>query len=62
MRELIRKIIREQWDWNNLNDAVPVPDGEVKRYIIHSTDTDPRVVYNEGINPKCAADSKEWGK
>ncbi len=62
MRELIRKIIREQWDWNNLNDAVPVPDGEVKRYIIHSTDTDPRVVYNEGINPKCAADSREWGK
>ena len=62
MRELIRKILRERWDWDNLDEAVPVPEGELKKYIIHSTNVDPRVIYNEGINPVCASDSKEWSK
>lgn len=62
MRELIRKILREHSNWTSLDDAVPLTQGELKRYIIHSTNTDPRVIYNEGINPACAADSKVWGK
>ena len=62
MKDLIRKILRERWDWDSLDEAVPVPDGELKRYIIHSTNVDPRVIYNEGINPVCASDSKEWSK
>ena len=60
MRELIRKILREQFGWSSLDDAVPVPDGQVKKYILHSTTVDPRVIYNEGIKPMGVEDSKEW--
>lgn len=60
MKDLIKKILRERWDWDSLDEAVPVPNGELKRYIIHSTNVDPRIIYNEGINPVCASDSKEW--
>lgn len=60
MKDLIKKILRERWDWDNLDEAVPVPKGDLKRYIIHSTNVDPRIIYNEGINPVCASESKEW--
>ena len=60
MKNLIKKILRERWDWDSLDEAVPVPKGDLKRYIIHSTNVDPRIIYNEGINPVCASDSKEW--
>lgn len=60
MKNKIRQILRERWDWDSLEDAVPVPYEEVKRYVIHSTNVDPRIIYNNGIDPVCASESKTW--
>ena len=65
MRETIRRVLREkllkeQFGWSSLDEAVPVPEGQVKKYILHSTTVDPRVLYNEGIKPMGVEDSKEW--
>ena len=62
MRELIRKVLREaaDWDWNSFDDLTPLPDGELKRYIIHSTSIDPFIIYNKGIKPFCSSESPQW--
>lgn len=60
MKNLIKKILKERWNWESLDEAITVPEGELKKYLIHSTNVDPRIIYNEGINPNCASDSKEW--
>jgi len=61
MRELIRKVLRESdWKWSNFDNSIPVPDGELKRYIIHSTSIDPFIIYNKGIKPFCSSQSSQW--
>lgn len=60
MKDLIKKILEEEWDWDNLEEAIPVSNKDLKRYVIHSTNVDPRELYNNGINPVCASESKTW--
>lgn len=61
LREEINKILYEiSEDWNSLDDVIKVDKKDLKKYIIHSTTVDPKILYNEGIEPRCAKDSKEW--
>lgn len=62
MRELIKRILREEanWKWDSFDDAIPLPDGELKKYILHSTTIDPLLIYNNGIEPHCASKSSQW--
>ena len=47
-------------EWTSMDELTPVPKDEIKKYILHSTGVDPRILYDEGIEPKCSRDSKLW--
>jgi hypothetical protein len=54
------EILESNWKWSSFDEAVPVPDGVLKKYIIHTTNIDPLIVYNEGIKPFCSSKSTQW--
>jgi hypothetical protein len=47
-------------EWTSMDELTPVPKDEIKKYILHSTGVDPRIIYDEGIDPKCSRDSELW--
>jgi hypothetical protein len=49
-------------EWTSMDELTPVPKDEIKKYILHSTGVDPRILFNEGMDLKCSQDSELWSR